>query len=109
MTFAIHNVLVMPALGPDEPAPADFCMASSSGLVSAAFGAGQKASARQTGLVQSRAKPNAHASKASFTVKMPSTRDRGTEKPCDMSGLSSDFAGLLANWQRGLALQCRRA
>ncbi len=106
MTFAIHNVLVMPALGPDEPAPADFCMAPSSGLVSAAFGAGQKASARQTGLVQSRAKPNAHAS---FTVKMPSTRDRGTENPYDMSGLSSDFAGLLANWQRGLALQCRRA
>ncbi len=31
-------------------------------------------------------------------------RDRGTEKPCNMSGLSSDFAGLLANWQRGPSL-----
>ncbi len=37
------------------------------------------------------------------------TRDWRTEKPCNMSGLSSDFAGLLANWQRGPALQCRRA
>ena len=37
------------------------------------------------------------------------TRDQGTEKPCNVSELSSEFAGLLAKWQRGPALQCRRA
>ncbi len=30
--------------------------------------------------------------------KISDTRDWGTGKPCNMSGLSSDFVGLLANW-----------